>query len=581
MSFNFVHRLLVASAVAAGSVGLMIWCKYDSDNDAQLSKLDGRFQAMPNVINEPELLDSVSLDGARQLESVLTQDNSNEALAEIDSQSALLASAIQSESNRVESLVDLGETELVAPPTTDSVDLELATQMLNPSADEIELPPSTISQDSFGVDQNEDLLTAVKSNEPPANVSVAPIQNMLPQANAQTIKGWQTNPYVDLSKASVPSEAKQLPVAEVASVEEPLRPSAPAPQTQPPMVIQEAPQKSIPQDPVLTDDLVLPEGSVLSAMRNEPITPVQMGLSEPVAQQATHHIEYGKSLARRGAAFAARQEFFSALRVIAQANDAMSGGTDFSKALTQAIRAMKEAEDFRVQNSETGAYVDVAATVEAHQTKILTQREARDMSPVAAMQAYYGFANQQLDFASGRNVVSGEALHCLGKLHTVMARHKKTMPGNLDVAKAIVFHKASLTSNPVNPSSANELGVLLAKTGQLQQATSMFKQSLINQSSPQAWNNLAKAHHRLGETDMAQLAETELAMSAQGGGMTTATAGIQWVQNSAFNAMAPMEFEPRVASNQPVVEPVRTVEPEPAEETDKSKSFGERIKSWF
>ena len=296
----------------------------------------------------------------------------------------------------------------------------------------------------------------------------------------------------------------------------------------------------------------IPNGNAVTSFAPEqvqPVTPFQMGLSEAAAQQAVHHIEYGKSLSRRGASFAARQEFFSALRVIAQANDASTGGVDFTNALTDGIRALKEAEDFVVSSSEVGGVIDVSGTIEAHKTKILTKGQVKNISSLAAMQEYYSFAQQQFDFAGGRNVVTAEAFHCLGKLHTVMANNKKTMPGNLDVAKAIVFHKSSLLSNPSNPASANELGVLMAKTGQLNQATELFKQSLIAQASPQAWNNLAKTHHRLGETQMAQLAETEFAIAAKSPAVTIASAGIQWVPNGQFNAMAPMEFEPRVASN--------------------------------
>jgi len=113
-------------------------------------------------------------------------------------------------------------------------------------------------------------------------------------------------------------------------------------------------------------------------------TPFYMTLSEGTAQKAVHHIEYGKSLIRRGATFAARNEFFSALRVIAEANDSMSNGNDFSRALTKAIRAMKEAEDFSVPDSQSFAIVDVPATIEAHKTKLLTPVEARQISPLNA-----------------------------------------------------------------------------------------------------------------------------------------------------------------------------------------------------
>ena len=90
------------------------------------------------------------------------------------------------------------------------------------------------------------------------------------------------------------------------------------------------------------------------------ITPISTALPESAAQQAAHHIEYGKSLSRRGASFAAKQELYSALRVIAQANDASIGGNNFSTALGRGILLMKEAEDFVVKNPQSAVALDVA-----------------------------------------------------------------------------------------------------------------------------------------------------------------------------------------------------------------------------
>ena len=120
----------------------------------------------------------------------------------------------------------------------------------------------------------------------------------------------------------------------------------------------------------------------------------------------------------------------------------------------------------------------------------------------------------------------------------------------------------------------------MAKTGRLQQATQLFKRSLVAQSTPQAWSNLAKTHQRLGEQQMASLAQTELAIAANEN-PTIATAGIQWVQVPQFNAMVKNEFEPRIATNTqspPVPQAAPKVEePEPEVKT----SIGQKIKSVF
>ena len=263
------------------------------------------------------------------------------------------------------------------------------------------------------------------------------------------------------------------------------------------------------------------------------------GLTQSVAQKAAHHIEYGKSLARRGAFHAARQEFYSGLKVLAQAQDSNSGSPAYSLALRDGIMAMKEAEEFMVLDTESQMGLSVEAVVETHRIGLLSSEEQKRMTPIQAMQKYFAFAEQQLKKAGGSNVVAAEALYCLGKLHSLTSQ-KDPSPGRLDVAKAIVYHRAALNGNSQNYRSANELGVLMAKSGQFDQAKELLKQSLMIRQAPEAWENLTKIHERLGETHLAQLANQErnrVIFQA-----TNQSQLIQWMPAESFNALAPVEF---------------------------------------
>ncbi len=193
------------------------------------------------------------------------------------------------------------------------------------------------------------------------------------------------------------------------------------------------------------------------------------------------------------------------------------------------------------------------------------------------MQKYFAFAKQKLDQSSGRNVVSAEALYCLGKLHTAVSVNK-SVPNKIDVAKAITYHQAALLGNASDFRSANELGVLMAKTGQLAEATSLFKQSLITNPTPQTWKNLAKTHHRMGQQNLAQLAEAEFSVAVQTQ-IANSESGIHWMPTTRFNESAPMEFSDntRVASR-----PVAPGQNSPTQEADSdNKSLGERLKDLF
>jgi tetratricopeptide (TPR) repeat protein len=300
-------------------------------------------------------------------------------------------------------------------------------------------------------------------------------------------------------------------------------------------------------------------------------------LPDAVAQQAVHHIEYGKSLSRRGASFAARQEFYAALRVIAESNDKVAGTNECSRALSQAVLAMKEAKDFVSENTESELLMDVSSITETHRSKIIERIEGQSTSPGEAMRIYFDFAQRQLDTAGGRNVVSTEAFYCLGKLHSVTSQSEPA-PGRLDVAKAKAYHHAVLMGDEKDYRSANELGVLMVRSGQLQAATEMFKRSLINRPTPQAWHNLAKTHRRLGQEDLAQLAEEELALLSD----TPASSGtIRWVPTTTFNAQAPVQIEEtdRVASqpDELTTKPKTTAEKIKAQ----TRSLGQRLKDLF
>ena len=327
--------------------------------------------------------------------------------------------------------------------------------------------------------------------------------------------------------------------------------------------------------PLITNSGTVPSESPQFDMSG--VAPLQMQVSEAAAQQAAHHIEYGKSLARRGATHGARQEFYAALRVIAQEYDGTTGSNDFSRSLSQAILAMNEAKDFVNENAEADSILDVASITETHRSNILNQVQAEAMTPPQAMQRYFAFAEHKLDEAGGRTTVAAEAFYCLGKLHTVTP-DQSIAPFRVQTAKAIAFHKAALLSNRKNARSANELGVLMARLGELDKAVDLFKQSLLVQQSSNTWRNLAKTHARQGQHELARLAEQEFALAARSQANSAVT-GIRWLPSNEFNATGAVEFESRVASRPS--EP-KTAQPIPAiPEKSKNKSFGERLKSLF
>lgn len=290
-------------------------------------------------------------------------------------------------------------------------------------------------------------------------------------------------------------------------------------------------------------------------------------LSETDAQKAVHHIEYGKELSRRGAGFSAREEFLKAIQVIVTANDRQSGSNQHSAALREAMKIMTEAEQFEIGNAEQQIRMNLVEVVRSHQSKILSPSEAAQLTPSQAIDRYFHRAQKLLDFAGGRNVVTAEAYYCLGKLHSAVAATKQ-VAGRIDTAKSVVFHQSALASDSKHHRAANELGVLFAKNGRVEESKTLFQRSLTIQPHPQTWRNLAIAHQRLGEQELAAQANNEFQILANNPIMDSS---IDWLPIGQFNLESPYQPQ-RVASA-----PTEPVTPQ----QQGGKSISQRLKDLF
>jgi hypothetical protein len=181
--------------------------------------------------------------------------------------------------------------------------------------------------------------------------------------------------------------------------------------------------------------------------------------------------------------------------------------------------------------------VNVGEIVSMHQTPVLKSHPTvATLSPVAAQQQYFAYAQAQLAMAAGGQQVASQALYRLGKLQTALAAHDAD-PQALHAPQAIVFHQAALTTDAANYLAANELGVLLARYGQLPEARSVLLHSVSVRPQLESWHNLAAVHKRLGEEDLSRRAEHERDLLAKQLGRTapqSASDLVRWVDPQTF-----------------------------------------------
>jgi tetratricopeptide (TPR) repeat protein len=266
------------------------------------------------------------------------------------------------------------------------------------------------------------------------------------------------------------------------------------------------------------------------------------GPSPVVTRQVQAIVQQANRLASRGAYFAARAEMIKAMRVATQASDTQQSVKTHSEALSRGMRALEEAEDFAPRGSRLEAEIDLKQVTTAHRTPVLKDDELDKLTPLEALQRYFTYAQQQLAEACSEVPATAGALYGLGRIYTVLDESSSTSQ-ELNVPKAMALHQAALLVNPRNHQAANELGVLLARYGQLEDARRVLLHSISLQPEPEAWHNLAVVHERLGEIDLAHRARNEWRLALdhrKARPQETETASpVRWVDVQEFTAARP------------------------------------------
>lgn len=273
----------------------------------------------------------------------------------------------------------------------------------------------------------------------------------------------------------------------------------------------------------------------LAAADSNPIRSAQL---EQVASQADRQTRHGFELAGRGAYFAARSEFIGALRLVAEGLDTDQDTILHGRALAAGLLAVKEADDFLPGGSRLEADLNLADIIAAHGTPVLKDG-AEQATPMTAMKCYFTFAQEQFSVAAGHEIAGSMALHALGKLHNALAQ-KKGVSIVAPQTKALVFYQAAMLVYPANYMAANDLGVLLAQSGNYAQARAMLEHSLSICRQSTGWQNLAVVYRQLGQAGLSARANQQASLLRQSElarrRMSAATANdlVSWVDPQDF-----------------------------------------------
>lgn len=223
-----------------------------------------------------------------------------------------------------------------------------------------------------------------------------------------------------------------------------------------------------------------------------PRIPRIAGLDPQLPPHIERRLSYAFDLAQRGAPYTADAEFRGVLGLCALEMDAREGGTARRESLRQGLVALQEADQFGGDQVDWRDAADVRLIAAVHATQVLAGAD-RPIDSIQAVQAYYMFAERRLIAACQGLPGASLAFYGLGRTIVLPGTRIAHASG-----KAALFQRVALAIAPQNLLAANELGVLLAQHGQLNDAEKIFQQCVATDATPETWRNLAVVYARQG-----------------------------------------------------------------------------------
>jgi hypothetical protein len=200
-------------------------------------------------------------------------------------------------------------------------------------------------------------------------------------------------------------------------------------------------------------------------------------------------------MADRGALFSARRECLRILRAIAHTLDAGAEQPMHNNALTQGLCALDEANDFILANQHLESTGQLEGLIASHRSTVLKGVNTALLNPQMAIHAYYESASHQLAQAGGSQPVSSEVLFALGRMEMLMRAEDSQRTAA--TPKAAVYFTAALAVDASHGLAANELGVLLAGSGRLEEARTALEHAVRVNPTTTTKQNLAAVERRL------------------------------------------------------------------------------------
>lgn len=274
-----------------------------------------------------------------------------------------------------------------------------------------------------------------------------------------------------------------------------------------------------------------------------PRIPKVAGLEGSLPPHIERRMAYAFDLAQRGAPYSAQSEFRAVLALCALELDAREGGTSRRQALYEGWTALEEADDFATDASNWRSALDARQIAASHVTPVLKREDQPMIDPIQAAQNYYIYAEERLSYACGGLRGASLAFYGLGRTYVVPGVHMTHAAG-----KAALLQRVALRVAPQNALAGNELGVLLAQHGRLDEAEQIFQQCVATDATPETLRNLAAVYARKGDetaSRTAMAASDALAAKRRESQPVTADPVVEKQDGAVANGAVPDNSQPQ------------------------------------
>jgi len=245
-------------------------------------------------------------------------------------------------------------------------------------------------------------------------------------------------------------------------------------------------------------------------------------------------------LAVKGATYSANAKLLKVLELIADQLDTEQRTTRHSMALAAGLTALRESEDFTRTSSMS---MTMTSRAVGHATPVFGDGDSEEVTRLEALERYYSYASRQLGEAV-QGMPEGSAGLChLGRLQPYLTDGDERST-TLVAARMVALQTAALIADPLNYRAANELGVVLARHGQLNAAREKLLYSAEISKRPETVRNLGIVLHKLGDESgsrlMISLADQK-SRKPQPGRDSETVSLVNWVDHEQFSARAAAE----------------------------------------